>query len=358
MQVADLLKQEAFQYVYGAMGAAWGMIITELLLVITLVLFYVLSHRDNKKKTVEGHRATDSAGNIIRIILKNRWQPMLLSVLTSLPIWAMLIGINSNNATANYDIFALFYVKVMGFWGILLFLAASLFFPMHSKAAYILKNEGSRYASESLRRAITYICVVMSFFLGYSLSMKEHIAKLLSPAKSNLIEGWIRGGAILLLLVSLIYFMMRLLYLLGKRILLLAIFGGCDILYIILTVLAVLRQGMAVEILVRNLVIYAVVVCLFLGFFCCCYFRLGAELLMPILSTALATALMYVIQIALKSVFAPHLGNGVTMLVVFVLTGVLYLLAILLLRIFKDSDLEVLPGGRVFLALGQMLHLY
>lgn len=358
LQVADLLKQEAFQYVYGAMGVAWAMVITELILVIALVLFYVLSHRGGNKKTEEGHKATDSVRNLIRIILKNRWQPMLLGILMSLPVWAMLVGINRESCAVNYDSFVLFYVKVMGFWAILFFLTASLFLPMHNRAVYILKNEGSRYASESLRRAITYICVVMAFLLGYSLAMSKHITKLLSQTEVELLEGWIRSGAVLLLLVPLLYFMMRLLYLLGKRLLLLAIFGGCDILYIILTVFAVLKQGLAVESIIRNLVIYTAVLCLILSFFCCCYFRLGAELLMPVVSTALATALMYVIQIALKAVLSPHLGNGVTMLVIFVLTGMLYLLAILLLRIFKDSDLEGLPGGRIFLALGQMLHLY
>ncbi|MBQ7925862.1 MAG: hypothetical protein IJ335_06155 [Lachnospiraceae bacterium] len=358
MQVADLLKQEVFQYVYGAMGAAWAMVITEAILVLALVVFYVLSHRDGKKKSQEGHKATDSVKNLLRIIVKNRWQPMLLGILMSLPLWGILIGMNRPGCIVNFDSYVLFYAKLMAFFGILFFLLAALFLPMQGRAVYILKNEGSRYASESLRRAISYIFVVVAFVLGYCLSMGEHIAKMLYKTKPELLMGWIPGTAILLLTLSLIYFMVRLLYLLGKRLLLLAIFGGCDILYIILTAFSVVKHGMPVEMIIRNLLIYTVVLCVILGFFCFCYFRLGAELLLPIFSTALAAALMYLIQIVIKSVLAPHLGNVVTMLVIFVLTLVAYLLAILLLRIFKDSDLEVLPGGRLFLALGQMLHLY
>ena len=58
----------------------------------------------------------------------------------------------------------------------------------------------------------------------------------------------------------------------------------------------------------------------------------------------------------LGKVLTPHVGNLISLLVCLVISGALYWAGLLLLRNFREQELEVIPGGRFINALGQMLH--
>lgn len=359
IQVSDLLKQDAYKYVYSAMGVALAMVLAELILALALSTFALLSYKNSGRKNTEGLKATDSMSNLLRIIIKNRWVPMVLSLLTSLPLWMMLVMANRTvDGVSVISDFSVFYVKGLGYFGLLILIACAWFLPLQAKAVYNLKNEGYRYASDSMRRGIVGIVTTMAFFVAYTVVMNEELAKVLTGNGNQLLADSLKKGAVLLLLAVLCYYFMRVLYLLGKRLLLLGIFGGAGVIYLICTFLTVGRQGAVPDVLVNNLLIYAVVLCLALGFFCCAIFRVGPELLMPVLCSLVTAALVFVIQTALAALFTPHLGAAVSLLVNLVLTMLIYWLVILVLRVFRDDDFENLPGGRILLALGQMLHLY
>ena len=64
-KVSNLLGQEAFTSMYGGVGVAIGMVLTELLVLVFLFLVYRGSDRNRRKKDGEGMRTTDSfAGQI------------------------------------------------------------------------------------------------------------------------------------------------------------------------------------------------------------------------------------------------------------------------------------------------------
>ncbi len=55
---------------------------------------------------------------------------------------------------------------------------------------------------------------------------------------------------------------------------------------------------------------------------------------------------------------APLMGDLAALVLAFVVAGGVFWTVLLLLRNFKEQELEVVPGGRLMGALGQKLHIY
>ncbi len=360
IQVGDLLKQPEYKSVYAALGVILAIVLAELILFLILLAFTIIYYYNNRSNAKTGMKTTDHPANLLRIYCKTRWLPTLQLFLFSLPLWIVLISENIRKGanSISYQEFAVLYVKGLGLLGVLIFVGSAVFLPLQSRAVYNLKNEGSRYASESLRRGIVAIFAVMIFSSISIWSMNDQIAKLLMGGTHGVLAKWLQIGAALPVVWSLIYFFYRVLHLLKQKIIILAGFALTDVIFLILTIISGSKQEMNPDSILWNLLVCSVILCLILGFFSCVMFRLGPELVMPLLTTVMAAGVIFVIQTALQSVFTPHLGAGVSLLVIFVITLILYLLLLLVLRVFRDDDFENIPAGRILLALGQMLHLY
>ena len=64
------------------------------------------------------------------------------------------------------------------------------------------------------------------------------------------------------------------------------------------------------------------------------------------------------ICLMIRKLFSPHLGSFTTLIVAFAAAGLVYWTALLLLRNFREQELEVIPGGRLIGILGQMLRVF
>ena len=71
-----------------------------------------------------------------------------------------------------------------------------------------------------------------------------------------------------------------------------------------------------------------------------------------------ASCLLGLLCLLLGRVLTPHLGNGVTIIVCAVLGAMVYWALLLLLRNFKEQELENIPGGRVIRSMGEMLRVF
>ena len=60
----------------------------------------------------------------------------------------------------------------------------------------------------------------------------------------------------------------------------------------------------------------------------------------------------------LEKLFTPHLGNLVSLIVCLAVTGAFYWATLILLRNFREQELESIPGGKLIGAIGQLLRVY
>ena len=57
-------------------------------------------------------------------------------------------------------------------------------------------------------------------------------------------------------------------------------------------------------------------------------------------------------------VLSPHLGTPVTLILALLVSGAVYWVILLLLKNFREQELEAIPGGKLINMLGQMLRVY
>lgn len=100
------------------------------------------------------------------------------------------------------------------------------------------------------------------------------------------------------------------------------------------------------------------VLCVMLGVLACAQMRVRFNWLDALVVPAGASAAAGLLCMLTVRLIAPHVHILVTLLVALVLAEAVYWVALIVLRNFKDPELDAVPGGRLISGLKQMLHIY
>ncbi len=119
-------------------------------------------------------------------------------------------------------------------------------------------------------------------------------------------------------------------------------------------VIAMVMPGAGLLALVYGGLAGSFVFCIVLGVFSYRQLRLRADWL-GILIVPLGAGLVCML---FGRLMAPLMGDLAALVLAFVVAGGVFWTVLLLLRNFKEQELEVVPGGRLMGALGQKLHIY
>lgn len=85
-KVSNLLKNNSYSGMYGALGVALAILLTELLVFLFLFAVYMVSDRKaDEQRSSEGLRRTESMGDIIRVFCGALWQGTCTALLVLLP---------------------------------------------------------------------------------------------------------------------------------------------------------------------------------------------------------------------------------------------------------------------------------
>lgn len=85
-KVSNLLKNNSYSGMYGALGVALAILLTELLVFLFLFVVYMVSDRKaDEQRSSEGLRRTESMGDIIRVFCGALWQGTCTALLVLLP---------------------------------------------------------------------------------------------------------------------------------------------------------------------------------------------------------------------------------------------------------------------------------
>ncbi|MDE5590301.1 MAG: hypothetical protein K2J60_14380, partial [Acetatifactor sp.] len=95
-----------------------------------------------------------------------------------------------------------------------------------------------------------------------------------------------------------------------------------------------------------------------LGMFAYRVFRQRMDWLYVLVVPTAAACVAGLVGLLIGKVLTPHLGNLVALIVCLILSAALYWAGLLLLRNFREQELEMIPGGKLLNALGQMLRVF
>lgn len=168
----------------------------------------------------------------------------------------------------------------------------------------------------------------------------------------------LQGGSCVVPFLALAAFFSLFLRSSGKKYPLLAAVGIADIVF---AATVALTQGIGrvgVLSLVYGGITGSFVLCILLGALSGRQMRLQVDWLNVLIMPSGAAAAAGLLCMLLGKLISPHLGSLVTLIVTLILSLAIYWVALLIMRNFREQELEVMTGGRLIHMLGQILQVY
>ena len=357
-KVGSLLRQENFVAMYGGLGIALAVNLSELPVILFLGLVYRGSRRSERRAKQEGMYAADSAWDCARYLHSARWPHWATDLCVFLPFALGLLFLGGSGEAGGQTAvdYGLYVGKYLVVCGIVTALVRIAVLPVIARIFQCFKREENRFARTVFQSGV-HIGLVHGIFLAVFVAvMGEQIADLLHPENAQTAARMLRQGSALIVLVPLCGYFRRLLHAMGKKYSVLAAACGADVVFSIAVLAGMGKVG--VLSLVYGGLAAGGVLCVVLGVFAYRQMRVRPDWLGTFAIPLGAGGVAGLICLLMRKLFAARLGSLAMLLVALAVAGLIYWIMLLLLRNFKEQELEVVPGGRLIGRLGQLLRIF
>ena len=363
-KVSKLLVQQNFEAMYGGAGAALAVSVSELLVCILLLLYYRVNKKNADKTRREGMRAVDSFADSVRSLCAARGMQWLIGLLVILPVPLGLVFLQkraaaeaamAEAAVAEYGVYGAGYWVLCGCWTAFIMLSL---IPVYGKTAVSLRKEEQRFARNMFQGGFHLAMVHAAFASVFLAAAANWLGAVIAPDQAKAAARMLQSGGFAVLFLTLSFYFGRLLLLSGGKLLVLCAVGAADVVYVIVVSVLLNAGNAGVMALVYGGLLGLGVLCVLLGVFACRQFRARPDWLQTLAIPAGAAAVTGLVAMLLGRVLAPHLGEAFTLLILLLLGFALYWILLLLLRNFREQEIENVPGGKLIRLLGQMLRVF
>lgn len=359
VKVGMLLVQENFASMYTGAGAAIAVSVSEILVILFLLVAQKIGGPSRRRELLEGMRTTDSFMGAVQNFSVNRVSHIVIQLLLLLPVISGLLFFRKS--VVDWEAGALdygaYFGKYLALSVMLVLLTAESFIQMCSKTMTTLRKGEQRFARVIFQSGV-HIAVVHSMFLvAFLVVMAGPISSLFDSGNSAAVEKLLRGGALMIPFAALALYFSRFLLLTGKNLLILGALAIADVVYILSMTLFLNVWKAGILALVYAGIMGSAVCCILLGVITYRQLRVGDLWLQIFVVPGGAACVAGLLCLLLSKLFSPHLGNAVTLIVCGLVSAAVYWVLLLFTRNFSEQELENIPGGKMIISFGQMLHL-
>lgn len=356
-KVSLLLKKEDFTSMYGAMGIALGMLISEVLVLLFVFVIYRGS-MSGRREMSDGMKGTDSFLTQMRTLLPGMGGDILRQLLLLLPFGLGLVFFQKNSediysSVSTYGVFLGRYFTTLLF-PILLFCAGLL--PGIARMDSHIRKKEERYARSAFQAGMQGSFLHGIYLTALAAVLAAPMGQTIDAASGTVLTEMLTLGSSLTLWGLLLFYFSLILRLRRKNHLVLTGYGVADIVFCV-TMLITLNHENQSSGLALGLVLGTAAGAVVLGIFSCMQMKTSPDLLRTLAIPMGSCCACGLLAFGLEKIFLPHLGAVVTVLLELVITGVLYWFLLFALHCFREQDLTYIPGGRILKTFGKMCRL-
>ncbi len=383
-KVSSLLKNDCYSGMYGAMGVALGIAVTELLVLLFLLVVYLGSdRRADEQKSQEGLRRTESMGDVIRIFYGALWRGVCTALLAVLPVvlggffylrgaallsadtpapappvegaevvseeLAPLTVLTPDLAVAGYG--GLFGKCLLPCAVFVLILTARCF-PVYGRLCGNIRREDARYARDVAAAGLHYVWTVGLYFAVTAVVMAPRIA---AGFFSGGEESMLRIGGSLVLVMGLVVLFSMILLAHGERYILMGMLGIWTVLHILLQNVFVRGSGYSAAGVLYGASVSTVILLAGMAAYCVWQGRMNTDYI-RILGVPLAGAgIMGLIILLVNKLFGVHMGDVAAVAVAALLGAVVYGVILVATKNIREYEISVLYGKQARKLLGRII---
>lgn len=358
-KVSDLLRQENFTAMYGGMGVAIAVLVTEFLIVIFLFFVYRGSRRKERRGNGEGMRTTDTFSGQLVLLYGNLFPAVLKTFLVFLAMWLGIIFYRKSvpDITGLND-YGVLYGKLLPVLGLVILPGCIMLMECAHKMVACVRREEQRYARGHFQGGIHMAMVYGMFSTVFVALHAPQLAGIFCETGVEIATKMFRFGSFIVLAMVFGYYFTEVLNALGGRYYVLGLLAVFNLVYAGCLALFLNGGKAGVMALVYSAMIAGAVyvtgafVVLFLQL------RYNIDWLQAVAVPAGLSCAVGLILLFLNKILHPHLGDLITVIVALALGNLLYWLFLMLMRNFREQELGYTPCGKIIRGIGQMLRIY
>lgn len=358
--VSALLGQSKFVGMYGAIGVVVSAALTELLLLLFLAIIYKGGSKKNMADPAEGLKSIDSFGSTLRVLYGNMTGEILTGLLQRLPIWIglFLLGMAASELVNIEITYGIYYGKYLVLTGGTACLIDALVLPAAAKVQAYVRRDEPKYAKSIFQIGLHVTVVYGLFFSVFLTAMGNYVAPIFCKSGVTDAGAMLSYGAFIILFAAISGYFYRFLWIVGKRHLLLLGLGAMNLIFLVSASLFVNVGKLGVNSYIYAGMIANVTLCALLGIWAWRELRPGIDWVQMIGLPAGCACVVGLISMFVSKAISPHLGVTVTVIVCLAISWIVYWIALVLLRNFREQELKHVPAGGLVKALGQLLRVY
>lgn len=397
-KVSNLLKDSSYSGMYGALGVALAILLTELLVFLFLIIVYMVSDRKaDEQRSQEGLRRTESMGDIVRVFFGALWQGTCTALLVLLPFVLGAIfylrsasSLTSSVSTATPNATSLSaavstaapdasslaadlstaapgesggirYVSELtaeaavagygSFFGkcfllcvsVLLILAARCL-SVYGRLQAAVRREDVRYTRDVASMGLHYVWVVGLYFSVTIMVMAPQIAAGFFQGDDGVLAGMLRSGGALILMAGIVILLSMVLLANGERYILMGMLGIWAVLSLVLQNTFVKGGGYsAAGILSGELTAVAMLLAA-MAAYCVWQSRINTEYIRILCVPLAGAGIMGLAMMLVTKLLGVHMGNVMSVVVAALLGIIVYGSILVLTKNIREYEISVLYG--------------
>lgn len=345
-KVANLLQNEDFRGMYGAVGVAVALIIAELIILVLMLLCYFISDRNSdRKKSREGLQQKESVAETLTTFGRLSGINIGIGLFAHLLVIAMLFFLEDKSPIGIY------FGTYLAVGTLPVLIIGARFYLIYAKTIYALKGQNVRHVRELFEIGLRYTwcfgilaCVILAVLAPQITATYFE--------RNEVVQKFLQQGSVLIPLVLIwIYFLMinaaygRYVYLIGSLVL-------NFIVYLIMGNFLQNKMDTELTAALAAAIVAISFGTLVLGTITLNLYRLKVEYIYTFILPLACAGLIGLILMAGSKIITPHIGNEVCFYTCSILGLLLYLFLLGVCRTFSERDINQLYGkvGRKCLA--------
>lgn len=361
VKVSDLLQRTEYSYAYGALGAMLGVMLSQVLTTLYLLVIYVFYSGTlrGKIKADSGKRG-ESQYSIQRTVLLNALPMAIVAVFTNL---FMLADQRIFNYCMNKRVEELGEIRT-AMWGayyskfaVLIGIGAA--FSLLSVSAMTGRIKGSydrkeyHMMRERMDRAVQRLSIVAFPVAVYMAALAEAVVKCLYQGETEAAALWIKEGAVIIVLCSFSFFLAQLLFRMHMfKELFLSVIAS-TVTHVVVAYLFVQKALLGADGIIYALITYFAVFSALNFLFISRNLKYRQNWLAGVAFPAAAAAVSGIVVMLIGRFLLEPAGAAVTVLTGIIAGLFVYLTMLMILRVIGEEELSRMPLGFFFIMFGK-----
>lgn len=358
-KVSILLKSDSYAYAYGALGAMLGVLLSQIITILYLLVIYVMySGTLRRKLGQDSSKRMETQYGLQRMLLNNSIPVALIAILSN---GFMVIDQRMFNYCMNKKemgevrtaLWGSYYSKFAVLVGIGAALVCLGVYPMLGKISNAYEKEEYRAMRERIGKAVRKVCMIAFPMAIYLAVLAEAMVKCLYKGMTDEAFVWVQKGTVLIVLYGFGFLFGQLLYKLHM------------VRELVVTTLISLVVHIAVAYLMvqkamlgADGVIYSLILC-FLLYTTLNFLLVGRNLkyrqewVADVAFPAAAACVSGLVVMLLNKLLLGSVGAVVTIAVACLAGLFLYVVLLMVLKVIGEAEISKMPFGFFFLMLGR-----